>query len=143
MTQSVIAQVAGLKALGTPELRKKWRELYENDPPPFNRQYLEARIAYRLQELVHGGLTKDSHKRIKSLRPNPSEEKILQKIDPHKPPIGAILVREHRGVEHRVRVVQDGFEYSGQTYRSLTAIATKIAGVKWNGPMFFGLRRKK
>ena len=54
---------------------------------------------------------------------------------------GTRLLREWQGVTHRVTVVSDGFEYNGALYRSLTAIARRITGTPWSGPLFFGLRR--
>ncbi len=41
---------------------------------------------------------------------------------------------------HEVEVAKDGFEYNGQKWSSLSAIATKITGTKWSGPKFFGLK---
>lgn len=142
MKNNVITQLAALRTMQAPELKEKWRELYDSEPPPFNRVYLESRLAYRIQELAYGGLNSDTIKRINAMKdgadkyqPNSNNE--------NRPPVGAILVREHRGVEHRVKVLHDGFEYQGKIYRSLTAVASHIAGVHWNGPMFFGLRRRK
>lgn len=142
---SVAAQIAALKDMPTGALKEKWRALYDNDPPPFNRVYLESRIAYRIQELAYGGLSKGNQRRISEMCADLRGNKPLRPAADPKHPItvGAILVREHRGVEHRVRVLQQGFEYNGRTFKSLTAIATHIAGVKWNGWEFFGLRRKK
>lgn len=142
---SVPAQIMALKDMPTAALKDKWRELYSNEPPPFNRIYLESRIAYRIQELAYGGLSKVTQRHISEMCTDLLQDKPLRRTNEHKQPIkvGAILVREHRGVEHRVRVLQGGFEYEGRVFKSLTAIATHIAGVKWNGWEFFGLRRKK
>jgi len=140
---SVAAQIAALKDMPTGTLKDKWRELYDSDPPPFNRVYLESRIAYRLQELTYGGLNKGTQKRLSELREEVFENKPRHSDNSRRPPIGAILVRECKGVEHRVRVLREGFEYEGRQFKSLTAIATHIAGVKWNGWEFFGLRRRR
>lgn len=140
---SVIAQIAALKSMPTNALKNKWRELYDNEPPAFNRTYLESRLAYRIQELTFGGLNKDTQRRIASLKDELLDNKPRQHIDPTRPPIGAILVREFQGVEHRVRVLADGFEYQGRTYKSLSALARLISGVNWSGPMFFGLRNRR
>ena len=51
------------------------------------------------------------------------------------------ILKEYEGIEHRVRVLPDGFDYDGQRFKSLTAIAYRITGTRWNGPMFFGLRK--
>ena len=61
----------------------------------------------------------------------------------YRPKTGTRYVREHNGKLHEVTVLDDGFEYEGENYRSLTEIATAITGTKWSGPAFFGLKRKK
>ena len=142
MNDNVITQLAALRTMQAPELKVKWRELYDSEPPPFNRSFLESRLAYRIQEIAYGGLNPDILKRIEALKDGAEKYK-PNSINDSRPPIGAILVREHRGVEHRVKVLHNGFEYQGKNYRSLTAVASHIAGVHWNGPMFFGLRRKR
>ena len=55
---------------------------------------------------------------------------------------GATLVRQWRGHTHTVLVGDDGFEYDGQRYRSLTVIAERITGAHWSGPRFFGVRKR-
>jgi hypothetical protein len=56
--------------------------------------------------------------------------------------VGAVIVREHKGVVHEVLVVPGGFRWRGEAYASLSTIARKITGVSWNGPRFFGLRSR-
>ena len=58
-----------------------------------------------------------------------------------RPPVGTQLIRRFKGVDHHVTVMQDGFDYQGQLFKSLSKIATLITGTRWNGPMFFGLRK--
>jgi hypothetical protein len=50
------ARLAALKTTPTPDLKQQWRDLFDSEPPPFNRRYLESRLAYRIQELAYGGL---------------------------------------------------------------------------------------
>lgn len=139
----VLTQLAALKNMNTEQLKKKWREICEGEPPPFNRAYLETRIAYRIQELANGGLKKHTLRRINDLREDFLSDTPRQRIDPNKPPLGSILVREFKGVEYRVRVVRDGFEFEGKPYKSLSVIARQITGSRWNGPLFFGLRTQR
>lgn len=63
--------------------------------------------------------------------------------DPRLPEPGEVLVKKHKGVEHEVRVLDDGFEYQGERYSSLSKIARAITGTTWNGYLFFGLTRRK
>lgn len=110
---------------------------YESETPKFNRTHLEHRLTYRLQEIAHGGLSEKTIGRLKVLRGNKPDSPKRRTM---KPPAGVILIREYQGIEHRVRVLTDGFDYDGKKYKSLSAIACKITGTHWKGPRFFGLR---
>ncbi len=142
MSDSVPAQVAALPGKSIAELKGLWRELYQAEPPPFNRAFLVKRLAYRIQELAYGGLSARTVARLDALA---DEEEARLQGKPRRritdrPVAGTRLVREWQGVEHHVTVLVDGFEYQGRTYRSLSAVARSIAGTRWNGPLFFGLR---
>ena len=67
MSDQVLARLAALKTTPTSELKTQWRELFETEPPPFNRRYLESRLAYRIQELAYGGLKPETVKRLEEL----------------------------------------------------------------------------
>lgn len=120
-------------------LRAEWRRLYRSEPPRISRDLLLRGIAYRRQELEHGGLGKTTRRKLKTLakmfrttgRVGPDPGLVL------KP--GARLVREWHGRTHTITVTEDGFDYAGSSYASLTKIAKKITGAHWSGPRFFGL----
>jgi hypothetical protein len=128
-----------IRSLGVDDLRIEWRRLYHSDPPRISRDLLVLALAYRVQEIEHGGLGKSTRRRLQTAakalrttgRVGPSPSLSL------KP--GARLVREWHGRTHTVTVTEDGFEYAGTNYPSLTKIAKKITGVHWSGPRFFGL----
>src|SRR5215213_2364907 len=67
MADPVLAQLAALKGASAPVLRAKWRALFESEPPPYNRRFLESRLAYRIQELAYGGLKKETVERLRLL----------------------------------------------------------------------------
>ena len=67
MTDSVLARVAALKTTATPALKTMWRDLFETEPPPYNRRFLESRLAYRIQELAYGGLKPETIKRLEAI----------------------------------------------------------------------------
>ena len=121
------------------ELRREWWRLYHRDPPRVSRALLIRGIGYRLQEIQHGGLGKSTRRKLKTLaKMFRTEGRVAP--DPGlslKP--GVRLVREWHGRTHTVTVTEDGFEYAGMTYPSLTKIAQKITGTHWSGPRFFGL----
>jgi len=123
------------------ELRREWRRLYHSDAPRISRDLLILGIGYRLQEIEHGGLGKATRRKLKTLA---KMFRTTGRVAPDpglslKP--GARLVREWHGRTHTVTVTEDGFEYPGTTYPSLTKIAKKITGAHWSGPRFFGLAR--
>ena len=139
MTDTILAQIAGLKAKSLPELREVWRELFDREPPALGRRYLEDRLAYRVQELHFGGLSVRARRKLDALV-DQLEPKAARRRDPGRPIAGTQLVREWQGMEHVVTVREHDFEYGGRPYRSLSAVAREIAGTRWNGWLFFGLR---
>ena len=136
------ARLAALKTMPAPELRKQWRELFETDPPPFNRRYLESRLAYRIQELAYGGLKPETVRRLEKLGEElDGGRKAKRQVRADwRPTAGTRLIREYQGVEHCVTVRAADFEYQGRPYKSLSAIARAITGTQWNGLAFFGLK---
>jgi hypothetical protein len=145
MTASVLAQLAALKGLPTPDLKRRWRDLFETEPPPYNRRFLESRLAYRIQELAYGGLKPETVDRLDALADDVVGADAGKRHGAVKdrPIAGTRLIREWQGVERCVTVRDDGYEYQGRLYKSLSAIARAITGTRWNGPLFFGLRNQR
>jgi Protein of unknown function (DUF2924) len=145
MNDPVLAQIAALKGLPAPALKIKWRALFDNEPPPYNRRFLESRLAYRIQELVYGGLKKETVERLRVLgkqydgKPGGRSKSRSDRL----PIAGTRLVREWRGVQHTATIRADDFEFQGRPYKSLSAIAREITGVRWNGWVFFGLKNHR
>jgi hypothetical protein len=139
MTDTVLAQLAALKTTPTQKLKDKWRGLFDSEPPRF----LESRLAYRIQELAYGGLSRQTIARLEALGEQLDGGKIevRRKRGNDRPISGTRLIREWQGVEHCVTVRDSDFEYQGRPYKSLSAIARAITGTRWNGPVFFGVRR--
>lgn len=142
MTDTVLAQLAALKDAPAPALKAKWRALFDSEPPPYNRRFLESRLAYRIQELAYGGLKKETVERLRVLGKQYGGKPGTKPKDANRrlPIAGTRLIREWQGIEHCVTVRGDDFEYLGQPYKSLSAIAREITGVRWNGWVFFGLK---
>ena len=144
MADPVLAQLASLKTTPVTGLKQKWRELFEGEPPPYNRRLLESRLAYRIQELAYGGLSPQTVERLDALA-HEIEGKGSKRSSSlqNRPIAGTRLIREWRGVEHSVTVRQEDFEYQGRPYKSLSAIARAITGTRWNGLVFFGLKNQR
>jgi hypothetical protein len=128
-----------VRSLGLEELRLEWRQLFHSDPPKISRDLLVLGVGYRLQEIEHGGLGKATHRKIQTMA------KALRKTGRVGPTAslslkpGARLIREWHGHTHTITITEDGFEYAGTSYTSLSQIAKKITGAHWSGPRFFGL----
>jgi hypothetical protein len=144
-TDTVLARLAALKTTSTPDLKRQWRELFETEPPPYNRRFLESRLAYRIQELAYGGLKPATIERLEALgeQLDGGNRQKRQQRGNDRPIAGTQLIREWQGIEHCVTVRDDGFEYQGRPYKSLSAIARAITGTRWNGWLFFGLKNHR
>ena len=140
------ARLAALKTTPTPDLKKQWRDLFDSEPPPFNRRFLESRLAYRIQELTYGGLKPETVRRLERLGEEldgGDKKKRGLRMDRDRPITGTRLLREWQGTEQIVTVTAAGFEWQGRPYKSLSAIARAITGTRWNGWVFFGLKNHR
>jgi Protein of unknown function (DUF2924) len=135
-------EITGLVDRSTQELRHVWRTLHHTGPPlGLSRDLMIRGLADELQQRAHGGPSRALQRRLQIL--TGEFEKGARSFDPGMVlRTGATLVRQWRGHTHTVLVREDGFEYGGQRYRSLTVIAERITGVHWSGPRFFGLSKR-
>jgi hypothetical protein len=143
MTDTVLARLAALKTTPTPELRKQWKDLFDTEPPLYNRRYLESRLAYKIQELAYGGLKRETIERLEALGEQLAKGEKISIRDERRPISGTRLIREWQGVEHGVTVRDHDYEYQGRPYKSLSAVARAITGTRWNGWIFFGLKNQR
>jgi hypothetical protein len=143
MRDRVLAELAALKVATFTSLRSRWRELFDTQPPAYNRRFLETRLAYRIQELAHGGLKPGTVERLEAIADEIEGKGGPRRSSSARPIAGTRLVREWKGQEHCVTVRSDDFEYQGRPYKSLSAIARAIAGTRWNGLVFFGLKNQR
>lgn len=140
---AVESEIERLRSMPVVELRVLWRAKFKADPPKaFGPDLLRRSIAYRSQETAYGGLDNATARLLETLMAQhaktPGKLVLPRRIKP-----GAILVRQWKGQSHRVTVLEDGFAYEDKTYDSLSQIARRITGSRWNGPRFFGLRTGK
>ena len=158
-------ELATLEDLTTRQLRERYEDVFGEAARSSNRRWLQRRVAWRIQMLAEGDLAARTVERVREkaqtlardadLRVRPpagpveyhGPERTVSAAmpagrDERVPPPGAVLVREFKGREHRVTVRADGFEYRGDTYRSLSAVAHAISGSHWNGFHFFGLGKR-
>jgi len=159
-------QIAALERMTVGQLRERYAEVFGEPARSGNRQWLFRRLAWRIQMLAEGDLAtralERAHTRAKELardadvrvRPpqgpasTPATGTVVSgalaiRRDERVPPPGTVLTRVHKGREHRVAILPNGFEHEGDVYRSLSAVAHAITGSHWNGLHFFGLAEPK
>lgn len=137
MKESVEQEVLSLASKPLPQLKRMWKELFNSEAPPYCRKYLIPRIAYRIQEIAYGNKTAKELDRLANLLEQG------KRITSDKLPIaGTKFIKEYKGKDHEVLVTDTGLIYKGQFFTSLSAVAGKITGMSYNGPLFFGLRKK-
>jgi hypothetical protein len=141
MSSEVENRLALLPRMSKAQLLALWKQLFKTPSPRHVRRDLLIRfLAYRMQGQAYGELNPATRKRLKELarkfEANPNVE--LSSAPRIKP--GTRLIRDWRGQSHRVTVLQNGYEYAGKRFSSLSQIARLITGTRWSGPLFFGLR---
>ena len=156
MEQTKLAEIMELKDKALLELKARYKELYGSETAPSsNKVYLWRKIAYKLQEIEHSGLSAEAQGKIKefiqkydpvnnkALRPGVNSDNTGNKPklsrDKRLPIPGTIITKNYKGTSLEVKILEKGFEYSNKQYKSLTAIAKEVTGAHWNGYLFFGL----
>jgi hypothetical protein len=151
-TTTLADRLEQLKTLNMEQLRIRYRQLFGEDHPTKHRQVLIRHIAWRLQSLGEGGLSERARNRAEELASNADIRVLIPRNlarrrpperrpsrDPRLPAEGTLLRRSYQGRGIEVRILADGFEYETLRYESLSAIAAKVTGTRWNGFLFFGL----
>ncbi len=142
MAGNLDAELDRIKTLGLAALRKHWTTRLGGPPPPWrSADLLRRSLAFRLQEREYGGLDKNTQRRLRSLaRALESEGELPSSPDLSLKP-GAKLIREWHGKTYTVLALEEGFEFKGRRFRSLSGIAREITGARWSGMRFFGLTK--
>ena len=142
--QTVAAKLLALEQMDYAALRGEWRRLYRAHPPKrVARDLLLLGVAWKIQEQAYGGIGAATKRRLADLAKTMERtgDVTRDRVAHLKP--GAKLLREWRGQTHKVVVLEDGFEWNGRRWRSLSVIAREITGSHWSGPRFFGLNDSK
>ena len=139
----ILKRIMKLQKQSEKELLKIWHTMFDENPEIKSRKYMVAKLAYKIQELTYGGLDAETENKIRNCAKEVTKEKTVtvKKTRKFSPMIGTKITKEHGGKIHEVLVVNDGFSYEGTVYTSLSAIATKITGTRWNGLKFFGVKK--
>jgi hypothetical protein len=141
---TVLDQIIELPKMSFDEIKQYWKQLFNEDPPSRSKKHiLIKKVAYRLQEIAYG-VNEDIETRLEHHAEQyfgSGKQKVKKSYQ--MPIIGTKLVRTYQGIEYQVTILEDGYEFEGGIYTSLSKIAKKITGTAWSGPAFFGLTQKK
>jgi hypothetical protein len=130
-----------LPSLDKPRLRELWQKSFNRPASPrLRRELMLPILAFRIQELSQGGLTAQTRVKLTETigMLGPPSREAPRRFRP-----GTRIVREWKGKVHEVTITDSGFEYKGETFKSLSPIACRITGTHWSGPAFFGTKGKK
>ena len=143
MQEKIAQQIEELPTLNRVQLTALWAQKFGKEPPQTLRKGLLVQIlAYRVQEREFGGLSHGSRRRLREIAASLGSERVVPKRDDSAPQTGAKLIRIWHGESHEVRFTDDGYEYRGNSYGSLSSIAREITGTRWSGPLFFGVKKR-
>jgi len=163
MSLNVGKEVAALQRMTVRELRNRYAEIFGEETRAGNKAWLVKRIIWRLQSQAEGDLSERARLRAAELsndadvRMSPPKAKpvaespakrtatavLTVKGDDRLPPPGSIITREYKGQMLQVKVLTGGFEFEGEVYKSLSAVAKTITGQHCNGYYFFRLRKEQ
>jgi hypothetical protein len=135
-----------LKSMSLEQLREKWLDLHGAEPPKYKKQFLIKRLTYRIQELFYGGLSEQAKAHLRRVAANDPVATVKRRIPEERKGTEAILpgtrlVRVWNDRRYEVVAQSEGFEYDGRMFKSLCAVAREITGTRWNGKVFFGLKK--
>lgn len=130
--ETVNAEVRGLSALDLEGLRAEWRKRFGRPPRLRSVELLGLMLAWRIQAEAFGGLDATTKRRLKT---GSTPRGLGNTVAP-----GTVITRDFRGVTHQVVAGEAGFDWRGQTFSSLSAVAFAITGTKRSGQLFFGLK---
>jgi len=161
MEATTYQEVQGLSRMTVGELRGKYLEVFGEETRSYHKEFLRKRIAWRIQSLAEGGLSERARRRAEELandadlrtraprdpvasgsadvKARTATGRMSPSRDPRLPLPGTLLAREFQGRDVVVKVLDNGFEFDGHRFKSLSAIAQEVTGSKWNGFLFFGI----
>src|SRR6266853_1596659 len=164
MDPAILAEIEHLRQMTVGALRTKYRDVFGEESRSSNKQYLFRRIAWRLQARAEGDLSERARQRALELADDAdlrirapegffaesapgANTRVLDRAgagrDRRLPAPGTLLTRQFEDRRIVVKVLEDGFEYQSQHYRSLSAVAREVTGTRWNGLLFFGLTERR
>jgi len=140
--EQLTQKLTWVKEASREELAKEWEHFFGTTPPTrCGMNILRGNVSYQFQSQFHGALSYATKEKLRNLYNQ-------FKKDPKYQPTGKTtllragtkLIREYKGQVYEVTALEKGYSFQGKKYRSLSQIANKITGSKWNGKLFFGIK---
>ena len=157
---TVRKEIEALRHMTVGQLKEKYAEVFGEETRSHHKHFLFRRVAWRIQALAEGGLSErarrraleianDADLRVRAPKTtfeqdfslssgNAVKGRVVAKADPRLPAPGGTVERRYKGRDIVVKIREEGFEYEGKLFKSLSAIAGEVTGTKWNGFLFFG-----
>ena len=141
MPENLADLLLKLPELSKPELVAVWRQSFQNEPNgQWRKSLLLQLLSYKLQEQAFAGLGSGACRQLRQLARDVAKGSDLGVPGARRLKPGTRLARSWKGHVHVVHVIEDGFDYKGARYASLSEVARLITGTRWSGPLFFGLK---
>jgi hypothetical protein len=140
--ETLDAEIARLSSFSLIELREMWSDRLGTPPQLSSAALTRLWLAWELQAERRGGLDAATRRHLRQLARSLTTRSTNDAPSAITAKPGTVLAREWGGATHKVVVLDGGFSWNGQTWPSLSEIASKITGTRWSGPRFFGLRQR-
>jgi hypothetical protein len=136
-------KITSLRDLELSALRERWAEFYPQPAPVhLRREFLIKAIAYQMQARLFGGLKPETKRKLREIADSLREGKPDSFLTAPKIKPGTKLIRSWKGENHVVTALESGFAWKRKHYESLSEVARAITGTRWNGLLFFGVKRR-
>lgn len=151
--KSITRELNEIRKMDVARLVKKYRKVFGHEPRVKHKEHLQRKIAWKVQEQRFGGLSDAAQRKLDELigeldLPFDKGKKAVTAAlkrtrKPDEPAVGTVITRAWRGQDIHVHVVDNGFEWDGVVYKSLSAVARAVTGTRWNGRLFFRMTTRK
>ena len=141
MPEDLTKLLLKLPDLSKPELVAIWKQSFQTEPnAQWRRTLLLPLLSYKLQEQAFASLGSNACRQLRQLACDVEKGSDIGAPSARRLKPGTRLARSWKGQVHVVHVIEDGFDYKGARYTSLSEVARLITGTRWSGPLFFGLK---
>ena len=141
MPEDLSQLLVKLPELSKPELVAIWKQSFQTEAnDKWRKGLLLQLLSYKLQEQAFTRLGANACRQLRQLARDVAKGSDIAAPSARRLKLGTRLARSWKGQVHVVHVSEEGFDYKGAAYTSLSEVARLITGTRWSGPLFFGLK---